>query len=469
MKTMQQLLSKVLQNFNIFDGENISDLGTLAENMKHKACEALLQLLQDFAEKLDQEIYLNKSFRKKYQIVRRDDIRKIQTSLGELVFRRNYYRNKTTLEYCYPVDEMLTLTPHAKIDDRIKTNACRQATYKSFKTTGEEIAETVISKQSIKNYVKNGAVIQTAIPSEKAKVKVLYVEADEDHVALQNKSGKKRKKGTRNIAEPRLVYLHEGHIKQTPNSKKTALKNIRYLSFTKESPDDIWEKVLTCIDNYYDLEYIDTIFVAGDGATWIKKALEWLPKSKYILDEFHLQKYVNSITAKNVEDKINLKKELKNLNIDACNNIFTKSILAADDEKKKLKIIEKCKYIINNWEGIRNLYRNELALSCSAEGHISHVLSARLSSRPMAWSMYNLEKMASFRVALFNKDTIVYRSILKAQLRENDVLSRSQINKIFKSVRNNFKRSGAEIRHNMPAIKIGLVNPTYSAIATLKG
>lgn len=33
-------------------------------------------------------------------------------------------------------------------------------------------------------------------------------------------------------------------------------------------------------------------------------------------------------------------------------------------------------------------------VGCSAEGHVSHILSARLSSRPMAWSQQGAEKMA---------------------------------------------------------------------------
>ena len=48
---------------------------------------------------------------------------------------------------------------------------------------------------------------------QKTKVKYLYVEADEDHVALQN--GKS--------VMPRLVYVHEGY--EHSNSKRKKLKN----------------------------------------------------------------------------------------------------------------------------------------------------------------------------------------------------------------------------------------------------
>lgn len=37
-------------------------------------------------------------------------------------------------------------------------------------------------------------------------------------------------------------------------------------------------------------------------------------------------------------------------------------------------------------------------IGCSAEGHISHVLSSRLSSRPMGWSLIGADQIARLRV-----------------------------------------------------------------------
>ena len=66
------------------------------------------------------------------------------------------------------------------------------------------------------------------------------------------------------------------------------------------------------------------------------------------------------------------------------NNIET---MRYEDENIWLtqKMIEACqKYIQNNWLGIIVRYDDAGAdWGCSAEGQISHVLSARESSRPM--------------------------------------------------------------------------------------
>ena len=57
-------------------------------------------------------------------------------------------------------------------------------------------------------------------------------------------------------------------------------------------------------------------------------------------------------------------------------------------------------YILNNVEGIKNLYRNKKELhGCSAEGHISHIYSERMSSRPMGWSTTNVNNMSKLRIS----------------------------------------------------------------------
>ena len=43
-------------------------------------------------------------------------------------------------------------------------------------------------------------------------------------------------------------------------------------------------------------------------------------------------------------------------------------------------------YALENWRAVMRSYHNKLLSSYSAEGHVSHVLSDRLSSRPMGWS-----------------------------------------------------------------------------------
>lgn len=51
---------------------------------------------------------------------------------------------------------------------------------------------------------------------------------------------------------------------------------------------------------------------------------------------------------------------------------------------KNPKTVEQLRaYVLGNWSAIRRALRNEMLTGCSAESHVSHVLSDRLSSRPM--------------------------------------------------------------------------------------
>lgn len=69
----------------------------------------------------------------------------------------------------------------------------------------------------------------------------------------------------------------------------------------------------------------------------------------------------------------------------------------------------------------------------STEGHVSHVLSARMSSRPMGWSMHGATQMAKLRAYELNGGDMLElvryqkKELPKASRAEYDVLSGTQI------------------------------------------
>ena len=69
------------------------------------------------------------------------------------------------------------------------------------------------------------------------------------------------------------------------------------------------------------------------------------------------------------------------------------------DESTRLRKERLLKYILNNKQGITNLYKYQKELhGCSAEGHISHLYSARLSSRPLGWKTINVNNVSKLRL-----------------------------------------------------------------------
>lgn len=72
-------------------------------------------------------------------------------------------------------------------------------------------------------------------------------------------------------------------------------------------------------------------------------------------------------------------------------------------ERDPKKLCDEKEYILNNWIAARTrLLRKEKVSGCSAEGHVSHILSDRLSSRPMGWSSHGTKKMCNLLAYYYN-------------------------------------------------------------------
>jgi len=216
-----------------------------------------------------------------------------------------------------------------------------------------------------------------------------------------------------NQAEPRLVYVHEG--KQKIGKDRYKLINPRYFSGVYKESADLWLEVADYIDEVYGNKNIEKIYLSGDGARWIKQGKEWIKDSIYVLDRFHLSKYIKKATAhmKGTHQMMwhyintNQKKYVKDL--------FKVIIEETEAETKKEAVKEAKRYILNNWEGIMNQYNSDY-IGCSAEGHISHILSSRLSSRPLSWCKKGVHQMARLRAFKANEGNVY--EILKEKRKE---------------------------------------------------
>ena len=77
--------------------------------------------------------------------------------------------------------------------------------------------------------------------------------------------------------------------------------------------------------------------------------------------------------------------------------------LTFPQQREEKRIEESGAYILSNWTAAKiRLKDRETVKGCSAEGHVSHVLSSRMSSRPMGWSRTGVDKMAHLRAYYWN-------------------------------------------------------------------
>jgi hypothetical protein len=216
---------------------------------------------------------------------------------------------------------------------------------------------------------------------------------------------------------PKLVYVHEGIDLEKSTEKRRVLKNIRYFGGISKS-EDLWLEVSQYIDDVYNVEKIETIYISGDGARWIQQGLNWIPKSRFVMDNYHLNKYFKEATSHLDNEAVaqGLKDALDDGDRIMLEKVFEKILELTESEAKKKTVMSTRAYMRNNWHGIEIKVDNFEIVGCSAEGHVSHVFSNRLSSRPKGWSKIGVDKMT--QLIIFRKNGGKVYDLVMAQKKE---------------------------------------------------
>ncbi len=361
------------------------------------------KLVAEALETVDQAVRDSQSRKRNWLVKSKADPKKLATIFGEVSYKRTYYENKRTGEYSYLSDEAVGIKAHEKIDTSLKAKLIEEAIHIPYRSSGEEAAEAVkLTGQTVMNSIRElGSVKNNVVKIERKNkvVKILYIEADEDHVALQNGSSE----------VPKLVYVHEGRMQVGKDRFK--LINPRYFSGVYSESDELWVEVEDYIDESYDMEAVEKIYLSGDGASWIINGLGWIKKSIYVLDRYHLSRYITQATAHIANMQSIMWRYINNGDKDKVKELFKMILSATETETKKKSVQDARRYILGNWAGIRNQYDADYG-GCSAEGHVSHILSSRLSSRPLGWCKTGVDQMARLRAFEANGG-VVYNLLME--------------------------------------------------------
>lgn len=327
------------------------------------------------------------------------------TSVGMIGFTHTRFEHKETGKTAYLLDQILGIQPHARISRDLECRLLEEAAQSSYRKAGYTASEAdPVSGQTVMRHVHRLKCIrqENGQDQEKRRVKQLYVEADEDHIALQfheKKGDIKRFKGHGDNGRIiKLVYVHEGIETE---GKRRSLKHRKYFGgyYTGEENKRLWEEVKEYIEETYDTDSLETIYFQSDGGGWMKKGMELLG-ADFVLDEFHLKKYVKRMVRSTGEPereaevnewiKEGKKKELEE---------WEKEKAAVLEEKEGKKLENSYGYIKRNWKGVRNRVGKKAGvLGSSTESHVSHVISARMSSHPMGWSKEGAKKLSFLRI-----------------------------------------------------------------------
>jgi hypothetical protein len=430
---VENIITKIAEEF-IKEIIEILTVGESSFTEKEKALLAITKkcasaYLGAYAEEVDAEILETKSLRlsQGYQVERRGDARSLQTLVGEVSYRRTYYK-KASGGYEYLADKALGIVKFERVSAVLSQSLVETACEMSYRKASEYITESTVSHQTVLNHIRKSSGY-AAKPEGAIKIGELHVDADEAHVTLRG--GKK--------SEVPLISVYEGIEHK---GKRNECRKIFHISEYGKTADDLWEQALTEIESRYDLTNTK-IYLHGDGANWIQTGMEWLPNAKFVLDKYHKNKAIWGMTYKLEKDeKMQLNKKIREALTQNDLQSFdemTQSLCSRTPERSE-KILEKAGYLKRFAGAISICSKDPQANNggCT-EPHVSHVLAARLSSRPMAWSKKTLAKFSPILAA----GRAVLGSVKSEEVPEPEKKAVVAVNNSFRNRANGFPNPDA--------------------------
>jgi hypothetical protein len=418
--------------------------------LKKKADSFILSMMTAYLDSLDQAIVEDKAGRRKKGIVieRRDEERGLYTAFGQLRFMRTYFHDKRNQNYVYLLDQAVGLESYNRVSGTVAVELVEHAQEASYGESSRHVTGEAISRQTVMQKLRLLKDLKIEPPSDKRNVKILHVDADEDHVPLQN---------GRNAIVP-LICVYEG-VKY--NGKRGQCINPYYISSYGKTTEELWLETVDWIYNSYDVDNIERIYLHGDGALWIKEGLNWLPKAKMVLDKYHLRKSILSATGTQPEAREAIYSAVLNDDKKAFNQMGKQLIKNAVSKTETERIKDCLRYLRNNWEAI-TIYHQEACGGSCTEGHVSHVLSSRLSSRPMGWSRKGLKQMAELRAYCSSGGHVRLEHLQHAEFKH------SVSKRLAKRAASAFNKTAMEKRGNVTILSKGKVIPMFHCLNGLR-
>lgn len=407
-----------INKFEKLEDEFMKNPETLAEyimSMTEELHKFGLEMIRESLETMD-ELLCKSTLRKQKWVIEAHSHKQLITSLGNVRFRKTLFTNKETGESEYLLDRLIGLGRNERMTEDAEAKMLEEAVQTSYRRGGEATSLTTnVSKQTVKNKI-HSLEFPADISKTKQKkiVEYLYIDADEDHVSLQFRETKgdliKNPKGQKNNSLiTKLVYIYEGVENEAPKSKRHCLVNPYYFCDvnTGKENDEFWNDIYRYIDEHYDLEKVKKIYINSDGGGWIKTGLKKISGTIHVLDGYHLEQSITRMTSHMKDSREDAKNEVRESIRDhtksSFESIIDRLIGCVEDESGVKRIEEEKRYILSNWTAAKlRLKHKEGVNGSSTEGHVSHILSSRMSSRPMGWSRNGAKNMARLRAYYLN-------------------------------------------------------------------
>lgn len=415
---------------NVLNG---ADVSTLTGAIKDFTDILGKELFSEIVTQIENLVFDDEKRKNQYESVRYAE-KSLITKNGKTKFERRYYKDNETGENVCLTDKILGLEKGERIDKKVKAEVIRKANDQSYSKSGKlvvpeiEISSTTVMRNVRKNDWKMN--IEERKEEEKIKAKNIFIQVDEDHVKQRNKKGYTISKIITIYTRKRTLTKPD-RIPEVKQVRKELVDKFTFSGLYKDT-QEMWEDVAYYIDCTYKKEEIESAFIMGDGASYIKAGTEWIAKSVFVLDTFHLEKYINNL---NYDEylKTKLQEAIDQYDPISTENIMNEAIKKIEQEieedkqlarntkrlENRLKKIKDTKtYLMNQWEGIEahDKYKDKLT-GCCKEGQVHHTLSERLSTDAKVWSENGIDEMSQLRAFTQNGGD-VYTKIIDMSTKE---------------------------------------------------
>lgn len=448
---VQQICEKFIGEVaEYFSQDKMLALSEMETALKKKSDAFLLDLIKTYLEQLNEAVLADRAGRRRQGIVveRHGDKREQYLSFGMLSFERTYFYDKRKRSYTYLVDRAVGLESYGRVSQTVAVDLVDHAVESSYAESSRHVTGGAVSRQTVMKKLRRLDGLQVLAPSEQRRVTVLHVNADEDHLTLQD--------GSRTIVP--LISIHEGIEHQ---GKRGRCQNAHYISSHGKPIEELWLEAAQWIDQAYDAEALERVYLHGDGAAWIKEGLNWLPNARLVLDRYHLNKALIVATGKQPVKRAPLYRALSQGDQGAAAALLHALEADAKENTERKRAREFRRYIERNWSGIA-IYNQEPCGGSCTEGHVSHVLSKRLSSRPMSWSRAGLRVMAELRAYKSSGGKIEAKHLQQS-------VSPYKIKKsVLKQAQRSFTQTAKERFDNVTILSRGKVVPLFHLLRGLQ-
>ena len=393
--SLEKLYKKFEQADQLFLDSGMKDMDSYEKELAEAARKAAAEHMQALYNSMDQMLCSDIVREQKYTI-QRHDTRELLTINGPIRFTHTLFRNGEDGSYHYLLDELLGLDAHERLSCTAETAVLVEAARSSYSRAAKVLGKDAeITKTAVMDKVH---AVQAQIPFEKPEkkkcVEYLYIEADEDHIHKQEKKAPEKKSGMIG----KLLYLYEGREEKNGRRELTNVFYLGGLYAGSEENHRLFGRMQKYIETNYETAYLKQVYISGDCGAWIKAGVSDIDKGILVMDKYHLMKYINKAAGQMLDEASEVKGRLWKALYKGKKKKFVKTLKEVRKCALNEKAVDECgEYVLNNWDSAERRMQDKNVYGCSAEGHVSHVYSARMSSRPMGWSEEGADAMCQLR------------------------------------------------------------------------